>query len=146
MEEAGQAEHPGETGQGPNHAEERQRPYAHAEAAALEQRRGFAPGGERSGIDAGFGGFADHGEVLAEIEAGAQFLDRQLADAHGLGRGGRQQPAGECLLADVGAGAAEKLEEGALAKKVEVFGVGMCGVEVALAGLAGSRPVAVQAG
>ena len=71
-----------------------------AETAVSEGRR-FAPSRQRNGIHAGTRLFAEHREILAQVEAGPQFVDRPIARANYIGRRRRQQPTRQSVLPDV---------------------------------------------
>jgi len=113
-------------------------------APAFEQGRCLAPGRQRHGIHAGSRFFRHDGEVLAKIERGrnsstAAWRARIVAD--------RREPAASApgCLPDMRARRGKQLEQGSLAKEVQVVGVGVRGFEVPIAAVAGAGPAAVQA-
>ena len=97
-------------------------------------------------MEADFEVFAEDGNVFAEIEARGEFGEGGLALGD-FGDGcGCEEPGGEGVFADAGAGEGEELEEAAVAEEVEVRGVEAgLGVD-AIAGLADAGPVVFDAG
>ena len=65
MNEGGDAEDPGEQRDGADDSESGEKPQGDAQPRAVEQHGGFAPGGERGGIDTGVGIVGENGEALA---------------------------------------------------------------------------------
>ena len=128
---------------GSEHGED---PKHHPQTSRFQQRRSFAPGCERVRVYAGTGFLRDHGQVFAEVQAGAKLFDRSLAAPHHLGCGGGQQPPRQRVRPGVGSRGAQQLEQGTPAEEVEILSVGVGSVGIRIAGLAGSGPLAVQAG
>ena len=141
-------------GTGPNPALQAIAP-AIASAASASPAGRTAPG--RSGaaspqaasparIDAGAHVLAEHGEVLAQIQARRERGHRALAGA-GLGRRGRvEEPRGEPLLAGTRARGADELEQRAAAEQIEIERVGVRGIRKPIAGVPGAREPPVHAG
>src|SRR6185437_293488 len=97
---------------------------------------------------------AEDGELLAEIEQGAKFVDGAVALAE---RGGvvrlvacvvtcAEEPAGELRFAAPRARRREQFEETGAAEDVEIERVGMMRVEEALTGFSAAPPSMFEAG
>ena len=71
-----------------------QRPRPGLRESRGEQRRRFAPGSQRHGIDAGAGLFRQDGQLFAQIHARPQLLHRPLPREHRGGSGRSEQRTG----------------------------------------------------
>src|ERR1700733_15115734 len=85
--------------------------------------RGFGPFGERVGVDSDLEIFAKDGHVFAKIEAVAEFGDGRVTFGDLCDWRWAQQPSGERVLTDTGAGEREKFEEAGLSEEIEISGV-----------------------
>src|SRR5207248_601174 len=103
-----------------------------------------SPAGNGVEIDADRHVVAQQRQLLAQVELWGQLRDRALAGADLVGAGRAPQPARECVLAGARARRAEQLEERARPEEVEVGGIGVVGVEEALAGLPLAGPGVVE--
>ena len=117
-----------------------------AEGGLAQGRRRLAPVRQVYRVHAGARFLGDDGEFLAQIHAVAKFLNGGMACAYHFGLGGRFQPLRQTVLADARTRRAQQFEQAAFAKQVQIQRVGMRGLIVAVAGLAGAGPIAVQAG
>ena len=121
-----------------------QRPRPGLRESRGEQRRRFAPGSQRHGIDAGAGLFRQDGQLFAQIHARPQLLHRPLPREHRGGSGGSEQPSRQRVFPNVSSRRGDQLEERTFPEQVEIPRVRMGRIQVAVAGLSGSSPAPVE--
>ena len=116
-----------------------------AKGLGRQDRRRLGPRGQRLGVHAGGGAADGLRQLLADIEGAGQLPDRGLPIDDDGRRGRARQPPGQRVLTGPGAGERQQLEERAGAEQIEVVGVRMVIVPVALAGGAGAGPAVLDA-
>ncbi len=133
--------------------EARSQPPEHDARARDGEDQGGQPGGERErvrgsarpcnqafGIDPGAVFIAQNGEVFAKVEQRPEFDDRGVAFEQFIRRRRGLQPGSQADLASARAGGRKQMEHAAFAKQIQVGGVGMMGIDEALAGLTNFLP------
>ena len=111
-----------------------------APRSARQELRSLAPPLQGLGMETGFDLGAEQRQVFSQFDPSPQLGDRRLTLANLVRGCGFEQPTGQRILARLGTRLAQKFEDRAHAKEIEIARMYVFAVSIALARLTGPGP------